>query len=263
MLILAVNSLFLSLFISRLTLVTLLLLVLASQSPHASPMLVCVCGLCPWTEVKWISYSLKCLSSSCCLCVCLYVCLRMESKCYFQMCAFIKAQGRVLYAYMCVTVCLFSLRTEEGPCMFSPASDCPWHTHKRISTHLTACICVCVCVCSADEVHVCVSTRTSDSASVLMFPQDKQCHPTLLSIRWANWHWLCAGHALTNKTHAKLHLWIILHMQNDTCVSKFLSQDGYAWPKSIHMESTVGRRAPEQLPQQLQLEQLAGIPWLK
>ena len=40
------------------------------------PMLVCVCRLCPWTEVRRVSYSLKGLSSSCCCvyaCVCVYI----------------------------------------------------------------------------------------------------------------------------------------------------------------------------------------------
>lgn len=168
--------------------------------------------------------------------------------------------------------------TEEGPCMFLPASDCPWHTHKRISTHLTACICACVqCrrdsdLCECAHVGECACACIHLSASVRMFPQDKQCHPTLLWIHWANWHWLCTGHAFTNKTHAKRCLWFDLHMQDDTSVSKFLGQDGYAWPQSIHMGSAVGRRgggafaaqpAPEQLPQQQQLEQLADIARLK
>lgn len=75
---------------------------------------------------------------------------------YFWMWAFVLAQGRAV----CVCVCVFSLRTDDGPCVFFPASDCPWHIHKRISTHLTACISVyridmCLCVHAYVCVHLC------------------------------------------------------------------------------------------------------------
>ena len=92
------------------------------------------------------------------------------------MCAFVKAKGCVsaftpVFVCVCVSVCVLYVQTEEGQYMFFPANDCPWHTHKRISTHLTGCICgqcrrelcvcvcvfVCVCVC----VHACVCARAS------------------------------------------------------------------------------------------------------
>lgn len=122
--------------------------------------------------------------------------------------------------------------------MFFPASDCPWHTRKRISTHLTACICVCavdeICICVCVCVYVCVA-----------FPQDKQCHPTLLWMQWVNWHWLHSVHTFTNKADQKLHLWINIHVQDDAGASEFLGQDGYVWPESLHTESTVGKEGAE------------------
>lgn len=105
MLILAVTSLFLSLSLS------------SSHAWHWShsssfwlpraPMLARVCGLCPWKEVRWISSSLKGLSSSC-LCVYaharLCVCVFGDGELMLFPNVCIKAQGRMLYAYVCVCV---------------------------------------------------------------------------------------------------------------------------------------------------------------
>lgn len=189
--------------------------------------------------------------------VCVHMCvslLEMASKWYFEMLVFIKAQGCMhVYVYVCVSVCLFYLHSEEGPCMFFPARDCPWHAHKRMSTHLTACICVCVQCTRDSRLCECMHSGECECAcihlgeSVLMFPQDKQCHPTRLWIRWANWHWLCARHAFTNKTHVKLSLWFNVQMQDDPGMSKFWGQDGYAWPQSVHRECSVRSRGCSRL----------------
>lgn len=83
-----------------------------------APTLFCVCGLCSWTEVKSEGSLFK-------LCACMFI-----ESCYFRLCTYNSSRMWLVCLYLCV----ISLPTEEGPHMLFPATDCPWHTHKRTST---------------------------------------------------------------------------------------------------------------------------------
>lgn len=147
---------------------------------------------------------------------------------------------------------VFPLRTDEGPCVFFPASDCPWHIHKRISTHLTACICayrvdVYVCVHAYVCVHLCSCFLRINNA----------IQPYYESTEQTDTDWMQRTRSQT-KHAQKLCLWINVHTQDNMSESEFLGQDGYAWPQSLHVECAVGRRGgrtptaqhtPEKLPQ--------------
>lgn len=148
------------------------------------------------------------------------------------MCVFVIAQGHGLFVY----VCIFPTYRWRAMCVLS----CQWLplTYTQEDKHTPDCLHLCVqgrCVCT------CIRLR----AFVLMFPQDKQCHPILLWIYWANWHWLNAAHTFTDKTYTKVCLWINLHMQDNMSESEFLGQDGYTWPQSLHVECSVGRRGAD------------------
>lgn len=115
-------------------------------------LLVCVCELCPWTEVTWFPLD-RGVSPQAALCVCVYMCVWRERVNAISECECLEKHKDVCGLHICVCVCIFCMH--RGGVMH--VLLCQWLplTYTQENKHTPDCLHLCVSVCVWVCVHLC------------------------------------------------------------------------------------------------------------